>query len=321
MTTNISRRSFVAAASAGLSLLTTGTALSARQSETTEIESGGIGWPREVFEEKFGAGSDWNGMTVYTNPFVDGSELTVYFENDIATFIDMSNPNSRIDITNVTELLTALLPADAIDIGTWRINSVEGTPLWAFTEYSADSMNMAGSGATRMMITTAANNDIVTRATISLALPDAGSGFSPAEGSIGIGSTIDEWSSARGEGHDGHGAMGTYSGIWNVEPWTGVFVMSQRAQEGSARITQIDAISNEGVDIGTSIEFAEQILPQQSQLETGYSAYAVANRNQGWGMSTWQISATERVILCMIGTGDDSGDVLQVAAASYRGEV
>lgn len=312
MNTTFSRRTFVAASSA---IAAAGLTKGAFANKAVQGTSGAIGWIREAFDSTYGPGEQAGDMMVYTNPFAEGSQLTVLFENDVATFIDVSIPQPGDVYGDIP--FQYLLPQDAVSVGSWNLPSVDGTPNWMFGEYYAESMNMAGSGATLIQTTTATNDNGMVRATLSLATPGAGSGFSPADGSIGPGASMDKWIGVYGEGMDGHAATGHYDATWLIDPWEKVIVYSVRGQDSSATLTSISAINSLGTDPDAAFESAQTFLPQGAQLRAGYSSYPVANRNQGWGVSTWDISESERVMLFMLGAGDDSGNVLQVASMMF----
>lgn len=307
MPTTISRRRFLTISAATLATAATARSLSA---QTTDA-SGGIGWPREVFDQRYGTGRPSGDLLVYPNPYLEGSQLSVLFENDIATFIDISIPQgATVDAT----ILINLLPQDAVALGAWNLPSVDGTPNWQFQEYRADSMNMAGSGATKMQTTVAYRENRLVRATVSLAIPGGASLFSPATGSVGPGANMDAWTSIYGEGTDGHAAAGSYDGTWMIDPWDKVVVYSQRGEGAHSVLTDVSAISFTGVDPDSAFAFAQSILPQTANLQSAYSAWAAPGAPQGWGMSTWAISESDYVLLFMLGAGDGSDSVLQVAS-------
>lgn len=313
MNARISRRTFVTASSFAIATAAMNSGAFARSSH--QGRAGAIGWIREAFDSTYGPGEQAGDMMLYANPFLEGSQLTVFFENDVATFIDISIPGASEFVGEA--LFQNLLPQDAVSQGSWNLPSADGTPNWVFGEYYAESMNMAGSGATLIQTTTATNDNVLARATISLATPEAASGVAPAEGSIGPGASMDEWTGMYGEGMDGHAATGHYDATWLIDPWEKVIVYSVRGQESQATLTSISALNSLGTDPDAAFESAQTFLPQGAQLRAGYSSYPVADRNQGWGVSTWDISETERVLLFMLGAGDDSGDVLQAASMLY----
>lgn len=315
--TAISRRHFIATGAAALAVGASGIHASAQNSTSSVSSAGGIGWPREVFNQKYGPGTASDDLVIYANPTLDGSELSVLFVDEIAMFIDVSIPEGGIGDASMESILQSFLPDDAHHQGSWGVPSVDGTPYWGFQEFHAESMNMAGSGATLMMISTAYNDNLPVRATISLAIPDGADQFAPAEDSIGPGSTTAEWQSVYGKGTDGHAAAGSYDATWFIEPWDKVVLYSQTGTPPNTVVMSISAISAAGVDPENAMEFSESILPQSAQLQAGYSAYPVPDRPQGWGVSTWTISKNETVLLFMLGAGDDSGSVLQVASVRF----
>ncbi|HWV24062.1 MAG TPA: hypothetical protein VNZ58_07720, partial [Thermomicrobiales bacterium] len=249
-------------------------------------------------------------------------ELAVNYQADVAVFIDMSIPDDgSVDPVDARGLLLNLLPDDAISLASWNIpDDEQQVPFWVFEEFNAPSMNMAGSGATRMQTCTATDNGTtLVRATVSLAIPNGADQFAPAEGSVGVGATGDEWEEAHGPGHDGTAAAGTYSGVYDIAPWDDVVVLSHRTEGPDTIVFTINAISYEGVSEADAMAFAESILPQGAQLQAAYEAFAVPDRPQGWGTSTWALSENELVLLFVLGAGNDSGDVLQVGSSLNQG--
>lgn len=314
MTQLISRRQFIASAAAASAVIGAGGIHTLTAQEAAA--PGGIGWPRAEFETKFGSGSEAHGLVKYTSPDGDGYDLTVHFEDDIASFIDLTVPDPAVNQEDVDSHLKGLLPADAASVATWIVNDIDDSPFWLFQQYTMPSMHMAGSGSTEVIATTATTTAGIVRAALSLAMPDYGNEFAPGDSSLGPGNTIDEWIDVYGDGRDGHGAMGHYDGTWDITPWDKVVVYSHRGEPENAVIDQISAITAEGVSQADAETFAVSILPVDAALESGYGAFAVPGRNQGWGMSVWQSGDARPVLLFILGAGDDSGDVLQVATVS-----
>lgn len=320
MTFGISRRRFLTTTAAAAATLAVGRPALAQDTTITPDTTGGIGWPRQPFEDRYGQGTEYDDLIVYPNPYLDGSHLSVMYRDGVAIFIDMLIPaDANVDPVDGPSLLQNLLPDDATSIASWNIPDVGAeVPYWVFEEFNAPSMNMAGSGATRMQTCTATvDGSRLVRATVSLAIPGGASQFAPAEGSIGVGASGSTWQEAHGQGHGGEGAAGTYSAHFDIEPWNDVLVLSQRTEGSDTKVITINAISYEGVNVDNAMAFAESILPQGAQLQAAYEAFAVEDRPQGWGTSTWAISENELVLLFMLGAGNESGDVLQVASALY----
>ncbi len=318
MTFNISRRKLISSsiATAGALSLTSGVAgVIAAQDEV----NGGIGWPREQFDAKFGVGEDADGLTIYANPYVPESRLAVLFDGGVATFIDILLPPT-FPVDDELGLLTSrFLPPEPVGMYIYRIPSVDGTPEWQFTEYYSEELGRAGSGSPWIMRTTAFNADGIVRFTLSLAGAESGTGFASTENSVGVWNTIDEFSQVYGEASEGNAAMGHYEGFWDIEPWSTVKVSSVNMQEQGAMITEISAVSNDGASEEDAVAFANGTLPQSATLVAGYSSYPVPDRSQGWGMSSWQNpDGSDHLILFILGDGIGAGTVLQVASAKKQ---
>lgn len=316
MTFNISRRRLVTSSivTAGALSLTSGVSgVTAAQDDY----SGGIGWPREQFDAKFGVGEDADGLTLYSNPYVAESRLAVLFDGGVATFIDILLPPTFPVEEELGPLTSRFLPSEPVGMNIFRIPSVDGTPEWEFTEYQSMELARVGSGATWIMRTAAYNADGIVRLSLSLAGVDSGTGFASTANSVGVWNTVDEFSQVYGEGSGGGAATGHYEGYWDIEPWSTVKVSSVNMMDQGAVITEVSAISNDGASEEDAVAFANATLPQSATLVAGYSSYPVPDRSQGWGMSSWQNpEGTENLILFMLGDGNGAGTVLQVATAS-----
>jgi hypothetical protein len=313
----ISRRQFLGTAAAGAALMT-GHLVHAQDSPYMPGATGGIGFPKEPFESLYGPGAPNGHLLTYPNPYLDGSTLFVMFQDGVAIFVEMSIPEGiTISQDDAPALLQNLMPEDAGSIAEWVIgNSDIGIPTFVFNEFDAPSMHMAGSGATRMetSVATTATGRFV-RMAVSLAIPNGADQFAPANGSVGVGDSGRAWRRVYGEGHDGTGAAGTYSLHYDVAPWDAVEVRSHRTESETTVLTMIAAKSDAGVALKQGVAFAEDILPQSAQLQTAYEAFAIPDRPQGWGTSTWTLPDDQLAILFILGAGDGSGHVVEVGSA------
>jgi hypothetical protein len=313
-----SRRHFLGTATAAGAALVAGRLVHAHDWPYEPGATGGIGFPKEQFESIYGAGAPVGDLLAYPNPYLDGSALFVMFEDGVAIFVEMSIPDGlNISQDDAAPLLQNLMPQDAGSIAEWVIgNSDIGVPTFVFNELDAPSMHMAGSGATRMQtcVATTTKGNLV-RMAVSLAIPNGAHQFAPAKGSIGVGDSGGAWRRMYGEGHDGTGAMGTYSVLYDVAPWDAVEVRSHRTENKNTILTMIVARSEGGVAEKQGVAFAEQILPQSAQLQTAYEAFAIPDRPQGWGSSTWALPDQQLAILFILGAGDGSGHVVEVGSA------
>ena len=283
--------------------------------------SGGIGFPQESFESIYGPGTPSGDLLVYPNPYLDGSQLSVVFQDGVAVFIEMSTSDSGDLAPEEAAMLSQnLMPDDAAPVGQWLISSQDTDAIqFQFSEFNAPSMHMAGSGATRMQscVMTVGPGPTVAGITVSLAIPEGANQFAPAEGSVGVGGTVEAWINVHGEPVDGGAAAGTHYGQYDVPPWDEVLVISHSAT-GDDIISSIDATSASGVAVEDAIAFGDSILPQGTQLQTAFEAFPTDAGPQGWGTSTWMLPDNGLIILFMLGAADGSGNVVRTASMLSR---
>lgn len=283
---------------------------------------GGIGLSRQQFDSVYGSGTEAGDLFTYPNPYLDGSYLSVAFQNDAATFIQAFVPQ-RADFpqTDASAMAQKLMPPDATPVASWLIPTQESSGLqYWFQDFDAASLRSSGSETSRVQrcILRAGVQGDVTGITISLAIPGGADQFTPTEGSVGVGDTIRAWGNVHGQPRDTGAAAGNYSGQYDIRPWDSMLVRSNRGEGDEVAISLIDATSQGGVAEDDAIAFGNSILPQGAQRQAAFEALPTEDGPQGWGTSTWQLSDGLPILLFSLGAGDGSGNVIRVAATKAQ---
>lgn len=319
--TRLTRRIFVTGAAAAPILAASIPTTRASQATRAHEGTGGLGLPREVFEQTYGAGTADGHVLVYPNPYREGSRLVVRYTDGVASFIQVTLVEENgVHPAQIESITAPLLPRDAASVGNavfWLHGSV--LPGVDVSLVNFPSMHMAGSGATYGLVayqhpsTDGAAAGSILRAngiTLSLAIPNGADQFAPASNGVGVGDTREQWDLIFGTPAPVDGGID-----YAVDPWDEVFVRYTGDNGTSGLIVEVDAVSAAGVATDAAIGFADRILPQSAQRIAGFTSYATDQGAIGWGISTWHVGEDRVVFLFMSGTSDGSGNIAVVATA------